>query len=119
MSAEEAAHPVRLCLYGDLARQAGARAHTLWVRSGAQLQDLFKIAAQEGLLPGELVEQWQTGEVTRHLIVINDRQLTLPADLGHPLRVGDEVAVIPWIVGGGDQEMMNAECRMMNDGWRE
>lgn len=100
MSGNESLIPVRLRLYGELARRAGTREHALWLPDGAELQDLFRQAVQDGLLPPGLVERWAAGEVTRHLLVHDDQQITLPADLARRLTAGDEVLVIPWIVGG-------------------
>jgi len=91
---------VQLRLYGELAQQAGAREHTFWLPDGAQLQDLFQRAARGGLLPDGLVDRWLAGEATRHLLVHNDQQISLPANLDRCLGAGDEVLIIPWIVGG-------------------
>ncbi len=91
---------VHLRIYGELARRAGRKRQQLRLAEGASLGDLLRQTVAGGMLLPDTLRRWQAGEVTGHLVVHNDEQVQLPADLSRPLSAGDEVAIIPWIVGG-------------------
>ncbi|NOZ07239.1 MAG: MoaD/ThiS family protein [Chloroflexi bacterium] len=91
---------IHLRLYGDLARRAGRKKQQLRLAEGSSLGDLLRQAVAGGLLPADTLQRWQAGEVTGHLVVLDDEQIEFPEDLSRPLSAGDEVAIIPWIVGG-------------------
>jgi len=91
---------VRLRLYGELARRAGRPKHVLSLPQGSRLDELLRRSVAGGLLSPDMLQRWRAGEVTAHLVVHNDEQVQFPADLNRPLSAGDEVAIIPWIVGG-------------------
>jgi len=91
---------IELRLYGELSHRAGRPKHVLTLPEGSRLDELLRQAVADDLLPSDILQRWQAGEVTGHLVAHNDEQIEFPADLSRSLSTGDEVAIIPWIVGG-------------------
>jgi len=104
VASREATITVRLRLYGELAQRAGHRRKSFALPRKSLLVDFLRRLVADNLLPPETFRRWLAGEVTGHLVVHNDEQVQFPADLDRPLSAGDEVAIIPWIVGGGSKE---------------